>query len=133
MSVTDRAKKQTSTSDYTYEDQPTLRPSQDPAIAFAKVKKVLEDEKKHLELDLAQKMADYNTCDAAVGKRHWRKLDAEITILRKRLALKREQIYNLHDVEVNLEKANGQWTIPETVDMTIASVMSKDPTWNGIY
>ncbi|KAI1422624.1 hypothetical protein F5Y12DRAFT_717211 [Xylaria sp. FL1777] len=129
--VTDRVKGQSSTSTYTYEDQPTLRPSQDPAIALAKVMKGLKDEERHIRTAIARKQAVYDECDAAVNKRLWKQLDAEIRVLRKRRDLKRDQIYDLHDV-LEGQKANAQLMSQEAIDMTITSVLSKDPTWNGI-
>lgn len=129
--VTDQPANKTSASTYTYEDQPTLRPSQDPAIALAKVKKVLKDEEKHILKELTQKVKELAECDAEVGQRKWKKIDAELKTIRKRLDLKRVQIYNLRDVQVAQEKATGQWLSPEAIDMTIQSVLSLDPTWDG--
>ncbi|TGJ82430.1 hypothetical protein E0Z10_g6346 [Xylaria hypoxylon] len=131
--VTDRVRRQPSTSatSYVYEDQPTLRPSQDPAIALAKVMKGLKDEERHIRTSIARKQAVYDECDAAINKRLWKQLDAEIRVLRKRRDLKRDQIYDLHDV-LEGQKANAQLMSQEAIDMTITSVLSKDPTWNGI-
>ncbi|KAI0809862.1 hypothetical protein GGR55DRAFT_647002 [Xylaria sp. FL0064] len=129
--VTDRVKKRSSISTYTYEDQPTLRPSQDPAIALAKVMKGLKDEERHIRTTIARKQAVYDECDAAVNKRLWKQLDAEIRVLRKRRDLKRDQIYDLHDV-LEGQKANAQLMSQDAIDMTINSVLSKDPTWNGV-
>ncbi len=129
--VTDRVKRQPSTSTYTYEDQPTLRPSQDPAIALAKVMKGLKDEERHIRNAIARKQAVYDECYAGVNKRLWKQLDAEIRVLRKRRDLKRDQIYDLHDV-LEGQKANAQLMSQDAIDMTITSVLSKDPTWNGI-
>ncbi|KAF2972448.1 hypothetical protein GQX73_g1151 [Xylaria multiplex] len=130
--VTDRVKRHPSTSaSYVYEDQPTLRPSQDPAIALAKVMKGLKDEERHIRATIARKQAVYDECDAAINKRLWKQLDAEIRVLRKRRDLKRDQIYDLHDV-LEGQKANAQLMSQDAIDMTITSVLSKDPTWNGI-
>ncbi|RWA10148.1 hypothetical protein EKO27_g4980 [Xylaria grammica] len=129
--VTDRVKRRPSTSSYVYEDQPTLRPSQDPAIALAKVMKGLKDEERHIRATIARKQAVYDECDAAVNKRLWKQLDAEIRVLRKRRDLKRDQIYDLHDV-LEGQKANAQLMSQDAIDMTITSVLSRDPTWNGV-
>lgn len=129
--VTDRAKSQSSISAHEYEDQPTLRPSQDPAIALAKVMKGLQDEEKHIRSAIAKKQAIYDECDASVNKRMWKQLDADIKVLRKRRDLKRDQIYDLHDV-LEGQKANAQLMTQEAIDMTITSVLGKDPAWNGI-
>ncbi|KAI1743331.1 hypothetical protein F4680DRAFT_409830 [Xylaria scruposa] len=129
--VTDRVKNHSSTSAYDYEEQPTLRPSQDPAVALAKVMKGLKDEERHIRTAMARKQAVYDECDAAVNKKLWKKLDAEIRVLRQRRDLKRDQIYDLHDV-LEGQKVNAQLMSEEAIDMTIMSVLSKDPTWNGI-
>ncbi|KAI2641058.1 hypothetical protein GGS21DRAFT_355278 [Xylaria nigripes] len=129
--VTDRVKSQPSVSAHGYEDQPTLRPSQDPAIALAKVMKGLKDEERHIRFAMAKKQVVYDECDPAINKRLWKQLDAEIRVLRKRRDLKRDQIYDLHDV-LEGQKANAQLMSQEAIDMTITSVLSKDPTWNGV-
>ncbi|KAJ2975098.1 hypothetical protein NUW58_g8453 [Xylaria curta] len=129
--VTDRTTKQPATLVRDYEDQPTLRPSQDPAVALAKVMKGLKDEERHIRTAMMRKQAVYDECDAAINKRLWKQLDAEIRVLRQRRDLKRDQIYDLHDV-LEGQKANAQLMSQEAIDMTINSVLSKDPTWNGI-
>ncbi|GAP85403.1 putative rhoptry protein [Rosellinia necatrix] len=128
--VTDRVERQPAASTHDYEDQPTLRPSQDPALALAKVMKGLKDEERHIRTAVAKKQAIYDECDASVNRRLWKQLDAEIRVLRKRRDLKRDQIYDLHDV-LEGQKANSQLMSQEAVDMTINSVLSKDPNWNG--
>ncbi|KAI1119103.1 hypothetical protein F5Y14DRAFT_396457 [Nemania sp. NC0429] len=128
--VTDRADRKSSISAHIYEDQPTMRPSQDPAVALAKVMKSLQDEEKHVRSAIARKQAVYDECDASVNKRLWKQLDAEMKVLRKRRDLKRDQIYDLHDV-LEGQKANAQLMTQEAIDMTITSVLGKDPTWNG--
>ncbi|KAI1129199.1 hypothetical protein F5Y10DRAFT_238774 [Nemania abortiva] len=129
--VTERAKKQPSTLTQDYEEDQTLRPSQDPAIALAKVMKGLKDEERHIRAAIARKQAVYDECDAAINKRLWKQLGAEIKVLSKRRDLKRDQIYDLHDV-LEGQKANAQLMTQEAIDMTITSVLGKDPTWNGI-
>ncbi|KAI0474084.1 hypothetical protein GGR56DRAFT_650243 [Xylariaceae sp. FL0804] len=113
------------------EDQEvTLRPSQDPAVALAKVIKCLKDEESHIRASLLQRQSVYDECDPAANKRIWKRLDAEMQGLRRRRDLKREQIYDLHDVLEGQKEAALMGD--EALDMTIASVLSKDPTWNGI-
>ncbi|KAJ8122477.1 hypothetical protein ONZ43_g1340 [Nemania bipapillata] len=128
--VTERAKQHVPSLGQDHEDQ-TLRPSQDPAIALAKVMKGLKDEERHIRTAIARKQAVYDECDAALNKRLWKQLDAEIRVLRKRRDLKRDQIYDLHDV-LEGQKANAQLMSQEAIDMTITSVLGKDPSWNGI-
>jgi len=129
--ASDRPKRQSRSSTDVYEDQPTLRPSQDPAIALAKVMKGLKDEEKHLRTFISRKQAVYDECDPAINKRLWKQLDGEIKNLRKRRDLKRDQIYDLQDV-LEGQKANAELMSQEAIDMTINSVLSRDPTWDGI-
>ncbi|KAI0200832.1 hypothetical protein F4808DRAFT_140932 [Astrocystis sublimbata] len=129
--VSDRVTKASpSTSTYDCED-PTLRPSQDPALALAKVMKGLKDEERHIRTSMARKQAVYDECDPALNKKLWKKVDGEIRALRQRRDLKRDQIYDLHDV-LEGQKSNAQVMSEEAIDVTIMSVLSKDPTWNGI-
>ncbi|RYP53947.1 hypothetical protein DL768_001169 [Monosporascus sp. mg162] len=114
-----------------YEDQPTLRPARDPAVALAVVIKGLRDEEAHLEAALAQAQAQYNALDASVGRRQRRQLSAEIHRLMKQRDVKRDQLYDLHDV-LEGQKAKGQEMTAEEVEVTIMSVLSRDETWNGI-
>ncbi|KAI1436844.1 hypothetical protein GGR50DRAFT_175593 [Xylaria sp. CBS 124048] len=129
--VTDRVKRKPSVSAYQYEDQPTLRPSQDPGIALAKVLKGLEDEERHLQIAINDKQSAYDSCNASHNKTLWKRLDAEIRVLRQRRDLKRDQIYDLNDV-LEGQKANAQTMSQDAIDVTITSVLSKDPTWNGV-
>lgn len=114
-----------------YEDQSTLRPSQDPAVALAKVIKALEDEERHLLRALQKKDAAYNEFDPSVQRRVWKKLGAEIDKLRRARDLKRDQIYYLYDA-LEGQKRTGQEMTAEFAEYTIMSAMSKDQTWNGI-
>ncbi|KAI0391470.1 hypothetical protein F5Y17DRAFT_440483 [Xylariaceae sp. FL0594] len=126
-----QSKRQPRPSAVVYEDQPTLRPSQNPAIALAKVMKGLKDEEKHLRTFISRKQAVYDECDAAVNKRLWKQLAGEIKTLQKRRDLKRDQIYDLQDV-LEGQKSNSKFMSQEAIDMTINSVLSRDPTWDGI-
>ncbi|RYO80330.1 hypothetical protein DL762_007697 [Monosporascus cannonballus] len=114
-----------------YEDQPTLRPARDPAVALAVVIKGLRDEEAHLEAALARAQVQYNALDASVGRRQRRQLSAEMHRLMKQRDVKRDQLYDLHDV-LEGQKAKGQEMTAEEVEVTIMSVLSRDETWNGI-
>lgn len=124
--VTDRAR-----SEPAYEDQSTIRPSQDPAIAIAKVIKGLEDEERHLKNAIRKKNAIYNDCDPSVHRRVWKKVGEEVEKLHKARDLKRDQIYYLYDAVEGLKKS-GQEMTDDFVELTVMSALSKDPTWNGI-
>ncbi|KAI5918222.1 hypothetical protein F4810DRAFT_600042 [Camillea tinctor] len=129
--ITDQDTNAQATTDSDYEDQATLRPSQEPGLALAKVIKGLKDEEKHMKMCLAKKQAVYDECSPSRNKRLWKDLDMEIQKLRKRRDLKREQIYDLHDV-LEGQKSSGQVMSAEFVELTIESVLSRDPTWDGI-
>ncbi|XXH02426.1 hypothetical protein Hte_008801 [Hypoxylon texense] len=124
--VTDRAPAEPA-----YEDQSTIRPSQSPAIAIAKVIKGLKDEERHLKNAIRKKNAVYNECDPSVHRRVWKKVGAEIDKLHKARDLKRDQIYYLYDAVEGLKKSGEEMT-DDFVELTIQSALSKDPTWNGI-
>ncbi|KAI0001239.1 hypothetical protein F4779DRAFT_604463 [Xylariaceae sp. FL0662B] len=114
-----------------YEDQSTLRPSQDPAMALAKVIKCVKDEERHIKSAIAKKQAVYDECDASVHRRLWKKLDDEMQTLRRVRELKRDQIYHLYDV-LEAQKRSGQEMTDEYFDVTVSSILSRDPTWDGI-
>ncbi|KAI1763565.1 hypothetical protein GGR53DRAFT_497116 [Hypoxylon sp. FL1150] len=114
-----------------YQEESTIRPSQDPATAVAKVIKGLKDEERHLKNALRKKNAVYNECDPSVHRRVWKKLGKEIEKLHNARDLKRDQIYYLYDA-VEAFKKSGQEMPDHFAEMTIMSALSKDPTWNGI-
>ncbi|KAI0168950.1 hypothetical protein GGR52DRAFT_497969 [Hypoxylon sp. FL1284] len=124
--VSDRAPTQSA-----YEDQSTIRPSQDPAVAIAKVIKALEDEERHLKNAIRKKNAIYNECDPSIHRRVWKKIGAEVEKLQKARDLKRDQIYFLYDA-IEAFKQSGQEMTDNFAELTIMSAMSKDPTWNGV-
>ncbi|KAI1413156.1 hypothetical protein F5Y13DRAFT_161706 [Hypoxylon sp. FL1857] len=124
--VTSRARAQPE-----YEDQSTIRPSQDPGVALAKVIKSLEDEERHLCFAIKKKEAVYNECNPAYHRTMWKSLSDEIDKLRKARGLKRDQIYYLHDA-LEGQKASGQEMTMEFVDLTVMSAMEKDENWNGV-
>lgn len=115
-----------------YEDQPTLRPARDPAVALAVVIKGLRDEEAHLEAALAKAQAQYNALEPSTGRRQRQRASAEIRRLMRQRDVKRDQIYDLHDV-LEGQRAGGQEMTAHDVEVTIASVLSRDEnTWNGI-
>ncbi|KAI0020118.1 hypothetical protein F4780DRAFT_743769 [Xylariomycetidae sp. FL0641] len=131
VAVTDRARNIPAAVSGEYEDQPTLRPSQDPAAALAKIMQSLKDEERHIKSSILKKQAVYDECDPSMNKRIWKRLDGEIQRLQRHRDLKRGQIYDLHDV-LEGQKANGQELDASVVDVTVSAILSKDPTWNGI-
>lgn len=103
------------------DENATVRPSQSPGHALALVIKGLEDEGKHLELELARLQARYNDSDKALGRRERRELAQGIRTLLKRLEVKNDQIYSLYDV-LEGQKAADQAMSEEEVEMTVLNI-----------
>ena len=104
-----------------YEDEPTMRPSQPPAVALAVVMKALEDELAHLKLELAPYQAAYNKHDASLGKQKRKLLAKKIATLLKAIDTKADQIYGLYDV-LEGQKADGHVISEEAVEVTLNSL-----------
>ncbi|OTB17268.1 hypothetical protein K445DRAFT_315905 [Daldinia sp. EC12] len=113
------------------EDQFTLRPSQDPAAALAKVIRSLEDEEQHLKEAFNKRAVEFDKCDPSVNRKTWKRLGFEIDRIRKVRDLKRDQIYYLYDA-LEGQKASGQEMTAEFVEYTLHGAMSKDHSWNGV-
>ncbi|PHH89418.1 hypothetical protein CDD83_6113 [Cordyceps sp. RAO-2017] len=123
------------------DDNATMRPCQSPGHALALVIKGLEDEARHLELELSRLQARYNASDKALGRKERLGLMEGIRTLLKRLEVKNDQIYSLYDV-VEGQKAAGQAMTEEEVEMTVLNITgmtvrdvtsgSEQFTWEGI-
>lgn len=113
------------------EDQCTMRPSQDPAMALAKVIRSLEDEEQHLKEAFHKRAVEFDKCDPSINRKTWKRLGFEIDKIRKVRDLKRDQIYYLYDA-LEGQKASGQEMTAEFVEYTIHGAMSKDHSWNGV-
>ena len=87
------------------ENDHTMRPSQPPAMALAKVLKALEDELAHLKMQLAVCQSRYSRHDAAVGRRKRVKLGEQMKALMGEIESKSEVVYALYDV---LEGQKGE-------------------------
>ncbi|KAJ5646529.1 hypothetical protein N7490_002901 [Penicillium lividum] len=81
-----------------YNEEPTMRPSQSPAVALATVLKTLEDELAHLKMQLATYQSAYNNLDASLGKRQRKALLEKIETVLRDIDMKSDQIYALYDV-----------------------------------
>ena len=66
-----------------YNEEPTLRPAQSPAVALATVLKALEDELAHLRMQLVSYQGAYNKLDASISKRQRKTLTEKIEKLLK--------------------------------------------------
>ena len=104
-----------------YEEEPTMRPSQPPSLALAKVMKDLEDELAHLKMQLAQHQALYNKHDPSLSKRKRKAVLASIEKLLQTIDVKADQIYALYDV-LEGQRANGQEMTEREVEVTLHNV-----------
>lgn len=103
-----------------YNEDPTMRPSQPPAVALATVLKALEDELSHLKMQLAGYQSAFNKLDASLGKKQRKALTEKVEKLIKDIDLKSDQIYALYDV---LEGQKGRGDITEQeMEMTLQSI-----------
>ena len=104
-----------------YEEEPTIRPSESPALALAKVLKCLEDELTHLKLQQARQQALYNQHDPALSKRKRKSVLASIEKVMNAVDAKADQIYALYDV-LEGQKREGRVMGEEEVEMTLQSI-----------
>ncbi|KAJ5671629.1 hypothetical protein N7507_000756 [Penicillium longicatenatum] len=115
-----------------YNEEPTMRPSQPPAVALATVLKTLEDELAHLKMQLATYQSAYNNLDVSLGKRQRKTLLEKIETVLRDIDMKSDQIYALYDV---LEGQKGGHEITEQeMEMTLESIgvdMAANPDVTG--
>jgi hypothetical protein len=76
----------------------TIRPSQPPPVALATVLKQLEDEVKHLKLQLQSYEKMYNKHDPALGRRKRLAVRQKMDTLMAEIERRSDQIYALYDV-----------------------------------
>lgn len=110
-----------------YNEEPTLRPSQPPALALATVLKGLEDELAHLKMQLAKYQNIYNRHDASISKRQRKSIYQKMESLLKEIDTKADQIYSLYDV-VEGQKQDGHELTEEEVEVTLQSIGVDAPT-----
>ncbi|KAJ5633683.1 hypothetical protein N7528_001525 [Penicillium herquei] len=103
-----------------YNEEPTMRPSQPPAVALATVLKTLEDELAHLKMQLATYQSAYNKLDASLGKRQRKALLEKIETVLRDIDMKSDQIYALYDV-LEGQKGGHEMTEQE-MEMTLESI-----------
>ncbi|KAI9831155.1 MAG: hypothetical protein M1819_005243 [Sarea resinae] len=99
-----RAKKAVRWQDY--EDGPTIRPSEPPAVALAFVIQGLEDELAHLKEQNCQYQEEFAKSDASMGKRARKALHHKIRSLLVAMDAKSDQIYSLYDVLESQKQAD---------------------------
>jgi hypothetical protein len=76
----------------------TIRPSQPPPVALATVLKQLEDEVKHLKLQILSYEKMYNKHDPALGRRKRLAVKQKMESLMAEIERRSDQIYALYDV-----------------------------------
>ena len=104
-----------------YEEEPTMRPSQPPALALATVMKGLEDELAHLKLQLSQYQTMYNQHDPSLSKRKRKSVHQKIGSLLQAIDVKSDQIYALYDV-LEGQKTVGHEMNKKEIEVTLQSI-----------
>ncbi|KKK27020.1 hypothetical protein ARAM_001128 [Aspergillus rambellii] len=104
-----------------YNEDPTLRPAQPPAVALATVLKALEDELAHLKIQLVSYQGAYNKLDASLSKRQRKSLGEKIERLLKDIDMKADQIYALYDVLEGQKHSVHEMTEQE-MEVTLQSI-----------
>ncbi|KAG2420908.1 hypothetical protein HFD88_000522 [Aspergillus terreus] len=104
-----------------YNEDPTLRPAQSPAVALATVLKALEDELSHLKMQLVTYQGAYNKLDASLSKRQRKSLGTKIEKILKDIDMKADQIYALYDV-LEGQKQTGHEMSEQEMEMTLQSI-----------
>lgn len=104
-----------------YEEEPTLRPSQSPALALLSVIKGLEDELSVEKRQLAQYQALYNNQNPSLAKRARKSLKEKMDSLLRTVDGKADQIYSLYDV-VEGQKQQGQGMSNEELEAILHSL-----------
>jgi hypothetical protein len=100
----------------------TLRPTQGPVSALARVMKELQDELIHLKLEMHVTEEKLRAQDPALGKRARKGLHERIFVLNKSIETKSDQVYALFDVleAHKSEIANG--VVSEEIERTMESI-----------
>lgn len=104
-----------------YEDGPTIRPSQSPALALATVMKGLEIELAQLKSQLGAYQQLYNSIDSSLNKRQRKYTGKKIEALLRAIDAKSDQIYGLYDV-LEGQKAAGQEMSGRDAEVTLQSL-----------
>ncbi|KAK1529129.1 uncharacterized protein CCOS01_06963 [Colletotrichum costaricense] len=119
-------------------DDLTMRPSQPPGHALAKVIKGLEDELEHMKMEHAKMQARYDNHNPALAETKRKQLKTNIDANMNAQEVKNGQIYALYDV-LEGQKQVGQDMSDEELDFTIFSItglsvrdITDQLTWEGI-
>lgn len=112
----------------TFNEDPTMRPSQPPAVALAMVLKGLEDELSHLKIQLASYQGAYNKLDASLGKKQRKALTERLEKTMRDIDRKSDQIYALYDV---VEGQKGRNMTEREMEETLQSIGIDVPEVTG--
>ena len=105
-----------------YEEEPTIRPSQPPALALATVLKGLSDEHSHLIIQYSHYKSLYVRHDPSIMKTKRKDLWGKMQTLLNAMEAKADQIYALYDV-LEGQKADGTIDLEDKeVEETLQSV-----------
>ncbi|KAL3473540.1 hypothetical protein BJX99DRAFT_248848 [Aspergillus californicus] len=104
-----------------FNEEPTMRPAQSPAVALATVLKALEDELSHLRMQLVSYQGAYNKLDASISKRQRKSLAEKIDKVMKDIDMKADQIYALYDV-LEGQRERGQVMTEQEMEVTLQSI-----------
>ena len=104
-----------------YEEEPTIRPSQPPAVALAAVVKGLSDEHSHLVIQHSHYRSLYFQIDPSMKKTQRKDLWTKMSTLMNAIEVKASHIYDLYDV-LEYQKADGSIDVTEHVEETLQSV-----------
>lgn len=108
--------------DKQYEDEPTVRPSQPPAVALAAVLKGLSDEHAHLIMQYSHYKSLYIGHDPSIMKTKRKDLWEKMRTLLNAMEAKADQIYALYDV-LEGQKEDGNIDLEDKeVEETLQSV-----------
>jgi regulator of replication initiation timing len=100
----------------------TIRPTQGPLDALAKVMKELQDELVHLKLELHVTEGKLRAQDPALGKRARKGLHERLAVLNKSIETKSDQIYALYDVLEAHKAEIADGVVPEEIEKTMESL-----------
>lgn len=104
-----------------FDEEPTMRPTQEPGPALATVIKGLEEEIAHFKIDLAKFQTLYNGHDPALSKRKRKAVADKMIILTKEIDRKADQVYALYDV-LEGQKSAGHEMTQQEIEVTLHSI-----------
>ncbi len=105
-----------------YEDEPTIRPSQPPALALATVLKGLSDEHSHLIMQYSHYKSLYVGHDPSIMRTKRKDLWEKMRTLLNAMEAKADQIYALYDVLEGQKEDGGIDLDDKEVEETLQSV-----------